>query len=220
MKFDMSRRRRRARGGRRDRAAAAAGPRGRASSARPRTCRSGRAMKPGRHRARAERHDDRGQQHRRRGPARARRLPRATPSTQGAERLVDLATLTGAIIVALGSTLRRADGQRRRAGPPRSPRPAQRDRRARLAAAAARRVRRADQGHATPTSSTRAEARKAGAITAPQFLHALRRRRARGRTSTSPAGRRLGRAYAAKGGSGYGVRLLVELARRHASAGA
>ena len=60
-----------------------------------------------RHRARDGRHDDRGQQHRRRGPARARRLP-GWAREQGAERLVDVATLTGAIVVALGLDVRRA----------------------------------------------------------------------------------------------------------------
>ena len=63
----------------------------------------------------------------------------------GAERIVDLATLTGAIVTALGTHLRRPDGQRRRLGR-RGRGRRRRGRRARLAAAAARRVRRADQG--------------------------------------------------------------------------
>ena len=85
----------------------------------------------------------------------------------GAERIVDLATLTGAVLIALGSTyaalisnddeLRRRGGGRRR-----------RDRRTRLAPAAPRRVQGADQGHATPTSRTpQRSARRARSTPAP-----------------------------------------------------
>ena len=65
---------------------------------------SGHAMKPG-DIVRANRHDDRGQQHGRRGAARAGRLPglRARP---GAERLVDLATLTGGIVTRSATSTR------------------------------------------------------------------------------------------------------------------
>ncbi len=57
----------------------------------------------GRHRPRARRHDDRDQQPRRRGPARARRLHHVREAPRVLRRLVDIATLTGAMVSALGS---------------------------------------------------------------------------------------------------------------------
>ena len=215
MKFDMS-------GGAavieavaRDRAPAAAGQARRASSARPRTCPSGRAVKPGDIVTAAN-----GKTIEVNNTDAEGRLVLADclchAVGEGAERIVDLATLTGAVIVALGSTyagLMSNDDElaaqicrRRRA-----------HRRDRLAPAAARGVRRADQGH---LRRPRQRARSA------QGGHDRRRRVPR-RTSSATmpwahldiAGSAwdLGRAYVGKGASGYGVRLLVELARSFSS---
>ncbi len=63
----------------------------------------------------------------------------------GAERLVDIATLTGAVMIALGSTYAAADRQRRRARR-RGPGRRRAQRRADLAAAAPSRVQGADEG--------------------------------------------------------------------------
>ena len=103
----------------------------------------------------------------------------------GAERIVDLATLTGAVIVALGSTyaglmsndeeLTEQCHRRRRAHG-----------RDRLAPAAARRVRELVAGKYGDLDNA-PEARKAGTIMGASFLSELRRGHARGRTSTSPA---------------------------------
>ena len=57
-----------------------------------------------RHHHPAQRQDGRGQQHRRRGPPDPRRRAHLLRRELGAERIVDLATLTGAVLVALGST--------------------------------------------------------------------------------------------------------------------
>ncbi len=124
---------------------------------------------------------------------------------EGAERIVDLATLTGAVIVALGSTYaglmsndeelaERIAGRGRAHG------------RDRLAPAAARGVRRADQGYATATSTTHPKRARPARSWA----------RASCRTSSDEvpwahldiAGSAwdLGRAYVGKGASGYGVR--------------
>ena len=217
MKFDMSRRRGRARGDGRDRAARPA----RSGSSRvigaTENMRRGTRVKPGDIVRAQDRHDDRDHQHRRRGPARARRLPRARASTQGAERLVDLATLTGAIVAAFGATLRRADGQRRRRGRGRAGR-RRRDRRAGLAAAAAPRVRRADQG---PLRRHRQRRRgpQGAARSRPRSSCAASPATCRGRTSTSPARRTTPAAVRAQGrrrASACGM--LVELARANAGA--
>ena len=64
---------------------------------------SGRSVKPGDIVTAGQRQNDRGQQHRRRGAAGVGgRLCQAV--SVGAERMVDLATLTGAVMIALGST--------------------------------------------------------------------------------------------------------------------
>ena len=104
---------------------------------------------------------------------------------QGAERLVDLATLTGAIVSALGSTMAGPDGQRRRVGRA-GPRGGRARRRADLAAAVARGVRRADQGplrrHRQRGREPQGRLDHRGRVPAP-----LRLATCRGRTSTSPA---------------------------------
>ena len=135
---------------------------------------------------------------------------------QGAERLVDLATLTGAILVALGSThagLFSAD-----------------DAWANEVEAAARasgelvwrlplhpeyaemiKGRYADIVNAT-------EARKAGSITAAEFLRRFTGDVPWAHVDIAGTAWDLERPYACKAGSGFGVRLIVELARRIAAA--
>ena len=132
----------------------------------------------------------------------------------GAERVVDLATLTGAVIIALGSTyagmLASDDelAQRITAAGEQSGRD-------RVATAAARGVRRADQGHLRrPRQRTRRT--QGGHDRGRRVPLELRR----GDTVGTPRHRRLRvgprpclrpqRAH-----SGYGVRLLVELARSY-----
>jgi leucyl aminopeptidase len=130
---------------------------------------------------------------------------------QGAERLVDLATLTGAIVSALGSTyagLMASD-----------------DAWAEQVEAAGRatgelawrlpfheeyaeliKSRYADIANAV-------EQRKAGSITAAEFLKRFTGDVPWAHLDIAGVAYDNGRAYAAKGGSGWGVRLLVELAR-------
>ena len=107
---------------------------------------SGRCGQARGHRHGRQRQDDRGQQHRRRGPAGAGRLPVPRRLAQGAERIVDLATLTGAVIVALGSTYAGLMSNDEELAE-RITAAGEQTRRDRLAPAAARGVRRADQGH-------------------------------------------------------------------------
>jgi leucyl aminopeptidase len=131
---------------------------------------------------------------------------------QGAERLVDFATLTGAILVALGSThagLFSNDDEWA----------------AQVEAAAA------DSGelvwrlplhpeyadmidgrYADIVNST--EARKAGSITAAEFLKRFVGDVPWAHVDIAGTAWDLDRPYARKGGSGFGVRLIVELARR------
>ena len=165
-----------------------------------------------RHRPGAERHDDRGQQHRRRGPARPRRLPRPMRWRSGRERLVDLATLTGAIVTALGSTHAGLFGDDDDW------------------CAAVQRASRATgelvwrmplhpeyaemiKGRfADIVNST--EVRKASSITAAEFLRRFTGDVPWVHLDIAGTAWDTDHAYAAKGGSGFGVRLLVELARR------
>ena len=134
---------------------------------------------------------------------------------QGAERIVDLATLTGAIIVALGSThaglFANDDEWAERVGA--------------AATASGEAVwrlplhpeyaelikgRYADIVNAT-------EARKASSITAAEFLARFVGDVPWAHVDIAGTAWDLDRPYAAKGGSGWGVRLLVELARAHAA---
>ena len=135
---------------------------------------------------------------------------------QGAERIVDLATLTGAVIVALGSTyagLMSNDDELADAGH-RSRRAQRRDR---LAAAAARGVRRADQGHLRrPRQRARKRARPARS-SARAFLSNFVGDTPWAHLDIAGSAWDSGRAYGGKGASGYGVRLLVELARSYSS---
>ena len=136
----------------------------------------------------------------------------------GATRLVDVATLTGAITSALGSTYAglmstdddlaglvedagRASGELVWRMP--------------LHPEYAEMV---DGRYADLVNST--EARKAGAITAAQFLARFTGDVPWAHLDIAGVADDAGRPWAAKGGTGWGVRLLVEVARRHASAGA
>ena len=133
---------------------------------------------------------------------------------QGAERLVDLATLTGGIVTTFGQRARRPDGQRRRVvrhghGGGRG------DRRARLAAAAGPRLRRADQGPLRrPHQLERGP--QAQSITAAALLHRFAGDVPWAHLDIAGVADGLGRPYADKGASGWGVRLLLRLAARMA----
>jgi leucyl aminopeptidase len=133
----------------------------------------------------------------------------------GAGRLVDVATLTGAIVVALGSTyagLMSTDDDLA-AGLEAAGR-ASGDLVWRLPLhpeyAEMVKGRAADLVNAT-------EARKAGSITAAHFLAHFAGDVPWAHVDMAGLSNDVGRPYAAKGGTGFGVRLLVELARRHAA---
>jgi leucyl aminopeptidase len=133
----------------------------------------------------------------------------------GAERIVDLATLTGAVIVALGSTyagLMSNDDELTE----------------RVTAAGARTgeiVWRLPL-HAEYSEliagkygdlDNAPEARKAGTITAASFLSNFVGETPWVHLDIAGSAWDLGRAYVGKGASGYGVRLLVELARSYSA---
>ncbi len=135
---------------------------------------------------------------------------------EGAERLVDLATLTGAIVVGLGSTYAgllgtddawveevRAAGERTGELAWRLP----------LHPEYAEMV----KGDVADLVNATAE-RKAGSITAAEFLRRFAGDVPWAHLDIAGTAWGLGRAYARKGGSGFGVRLLVELATAHAAA--
>jgi leucyl aminopeptidase len=137
---------------------------------------------------------------------------------EGAERLVDLATLTGAIVVGLGSTYAgllgtddawveqiRAAGERTGELVWRLP----------LHEEYAEMV----KGEIADLVNTTAE-RKAGSITAAEFLRRFAGDVPWAHIDIAGTAWGLGRAYAKKGGSGFGVRLLVDLAEAHAGAAA
>ena len=130
---------------------------------------------------------------------------------EGAERLVDIATLTGAIITALGNThagLMASDD----------------DWAAQVGAAATatgelvwRLPLHDDYAKALDSDTADVlnvnEARKAGSIVAAQFLARFARDVPWAHLDIAGTAWGTGKAYAAKGGTGWGVRLLVELAR-------
>jgi leucyl aminopeptidase len=134
---------------------------------------------------------------------------------QGAERLVDVATLTGAILVALGSThaglmscddswAAEVEGAARATGElawrlPLHPEYAE--------------MIKGRYGEIVNAT----EARKAGSITAAHFLERFAGDVPWAHLDIAGTAWDLGRPYASKGGSGFGVRLLVELARRVAA---
>ena len=133
----------------------------------------------------------------------------------GAERLVDVATLTGAIVVALGSTyagLMSVDDDW--AAEVEAAGRASGDRVWRLPL---------DEEYASMVKGTTAdltnavEGRKAGSITAAEFLRRFAGDVPWAHVDIAGTAWDTGRAYAAKGGNGMGVRLLVALAERVAA---
>jgi leucyl aminopeptidase len=133
---------------------------------------------------------------------------------EGAERIVDLATLTGAIIVALGNThagLFSNDDELAAAVLQAGERSGEIAWRLPLHPEYAEAIkgRYADLDNAP-------EARKAGAITAATFLSNFVAATPWVHLDVAGSSWDLGRAYVGKGASGYGVRLLVELARAYA----
>lgn len=135
---------------------------------------------------------------------------------EGAERLVDLATLTGAIVVGLGSTYAGLLGtddawveQVRHAG----------EQTGELVWRLPLHREYADmvKGEIADLVNATAE-RKAGSITAAEFLRRFAGDVPWAHVDIAGTAWGLGRAYAKKGGSGFGVRLLVELAEAHAAA--
>jgi leucyl aminopeptidase len=140
----------------------------------------------------------------------------AYAAAEGAERLLDVATLTGSVVVALGHShagLVANDDEWC----------------AQIESAAARsgelvwrmplhpEYAKATRG--TFADLTNAPAgRLAGALTAAEFLRRFAAETPWGHLDIAGTGWDLGRAYADKGGSGFGVRLLIELASACATA--
>jgi leucyl aminopeptidase len=133
----------------------------------------------------------------------------------GAERIVDLATLTGAVIVALGSTYAglmsndeewsaRVREAGERSGEIVWPLPLHEE------------YDRLIEGTYADLDNA-PEARKAGTIVGAAFLQNFVGETPWAHLDIAGSAWDLGRAYAAKGASGYGVRLLVELARSYTS---
>jgi leucyl aminopeptidase len=135
---------------------------------------------------------------------------------QGAERLIDLATLTGAIVTALGNTYAglfgvddewctQVEDAGKRAGELvwRFPLHAEYDELIKSSYA--------DIANAV-------EARKAGSITAAQFLRRFTGDVPWVHLDIAGTANDNGKPYTPKGGAGFGVRLLVELARANAGA--
>jgi leucyl aminopeptidase len=134
---------------------------------------------------------------------------------QGAERLVDLATLTGAIVTTFGNTYAglfgsdddwcaQVEAAGRRSGELswRLPLHAEYDELIKS--------RYADIANAV-------EARKAGSITAAQFLRRFTGDVPWAHLDIAGTANDNGKPYAAKGGAGFGVRTLIELARGSAT---
>ncbi len=137
---------------------------------------------------------------------------------QGAERIIDLATLTGSIVVALGSThagLMANDD-------------AWADEVLAAAGASGERLWRlplhpeyAEAVKGIYADLTNApESRDAGSITAAEFLHRFVGDTPWAHLDIAGTAYDAKAPYAAKGGTGFGVRLLVELARRVAASSA
>jgi leucyl aminopeptidase len=135
---------------------------------------------------------------------------------QGAERLVDVATLTGAIVTTFGSTYAglvgtddewcaQVEAAGRRSGELAWRLPLHRE------YAELIKGRYADIANAV-------EARKAGSITAAEFLKRFTGDVPWAHLDIAGVAFENGRPYAPKGGSGFGVRLLIELARANTEA--
>ena len=130
----------------------------------------------------------------------------------GAERLVDLATLTGAIVVALGSTyagLMSGDDAWAATVTAAAEASGELVWRLPLHAEYADLI----KGRYAQIANA-VEARKAGSITAAEFLRRFTADVPWAHLDIAGTAWDSGRPYAATGGTGFGVRLLVELARR------
>jgi leucyl aminopeptidase len=133
---------------------------------------------------------------------------------QGAERIVDLATLTGAILIALGSTYA---GLMSNDDPWAGNVQAAADATGELVWRMPLHPEFADMIKGQYADIDNApEGRKAGSVTAAEFLKRFVGETPWVHLDIAGTAWDLCRPYAAKGGSGFGVRLLVELARRHA----
>jgi leucyl aminopeptidase len=133
---------------------------------------------------------------------------------QGAERLVDVATLTGAIVVALGSThagLFSNDDEWAEQVEAAAAATGELVWRLPLHPEYADMIKGAYADIANVT-----EARKASSITAAEFLRRFVGDTPWAHVDIAGTAWNIERPYAAKGGSGFGVRLLVEVARRAA----
>jgi leucyl aminopeptidase len=136
---------------------------------------------------------------------------------RGAERIVDVATLTGAVVVALGSTYAGLMANDDEWG-------------AEVAAAGAivgelawrlplhREYTDLTKGKIADLSNAGAK-RKAGTLYAGAYLEQFVEGVTWAHLDIAGTAWDVGREYVGKGASGYGVRLLVELARRHAERG-
>jgi leucyl aminopeptidase len=132
---------------------------------------------------------------------------------QGAERLVDLATLTGAIIVSLGSTyagLMSNDDDWAAEVSTAGDETGEMVWRLPLHPEYAEMI----KGQYGDLDNA-PEGRKAGSITAAEFLRRFAGDTPWAHLDIAGTSWDLGRPYAPKGGSGFGVRLLVQLARDH-----
>ena len=133
---------------------------------------------------------------------------------EGAERLVDLATLTGAIIIALGSThagLMSNDDEWAAAVQAAATETGEIVWRLPLHAEYAELI----KGQYADIDNA-PEGRKAGSITAAEFLSRFVGDTPWAHLDVAGTAWDLGRAYAPKAASGFGVRLLVALAQAHA----
>jgi leucyl aminopeptidase len=131
---------------------------------------------------------------------------------QGAERLVDMATLTGAIVVALGSThagLFANDDAWAADVEAAATATGELVWRLPLHPEYAEMIKGAYADIANVT-----EARKASSITAAEFLRRFVGETPWAHVDIAGTAWNIERPYASRGGSGFGVRLLVELARR------
>ena len=137
---------------------------------------------------------------------------------RGAERLVDLATLTGAIVIALGSTyagLFASDDKWAAAVETAGRASGERVWRFPFDEEYAKLI----EGRYADVSNA-PEARKAMSIAAAEFLRRFTGDVPWAHVDIAGTAWDAGRPYASKGGSGFGVRLLVELAERSAGASA
>ena len=129
----------------------------------------------------------------------------------GAERLVDLATLTGAIVVALGRTYAGLFANDE-AWAARDPRRRRADGRLVWRMPLHAEYAKVIEGRYADIVNSPAD-RGAGSATAAEFLHRFVGDVPWAHLDIAGTAYDLGKPYAPKGGAGWGVRLLVELAR-------